>query len=146
MITLNIDLTTASERPPFDPENIDETISIFEFGSFNDVCLYLLDNLPDNKSKVYVLAYGSDEDGVVYVDHCEVNVIENIRTQAQTMSDNSAEYNLFLFAYENYNDAYDLACDMKEQTGMLKWQIEEEKNQVPTIANGGISVNSLSQN
>lgn len=139
MITLHIDITTASERKPFDPENIEDTITDMQFESINDICLYLLCDLVDDESKVYVLAYGSDEDGIVYVDHCEPNIIENIRTQARVMSNENLIRDIFLFAQETYEDAYNLALDMKEQTGMAwKWQREES----PTITNNGIKLTS----
>jgi hypothetical protein len=150
MIILNIDLETRSERE--NRENYDfleETINIVDFEEFNEFVVYCMCELNALDEKVYVLAYGGDEDGVVFVDHLTGNIIENMNTQFKhvydewTQQDDDYEMNIFLFACDNYNEAYNLALDMKEETGMLKWQLENEIGEEPTVANGGIVVTSL---
>ena len=147
MITLNIDLTTFSERKPFDPENIEETIGIIDFDRFIDLEIYLMCEMNPHDEKVYVLAYGGDEDGIVFIDHLTGNILENVGSHLKDVYEGSVEdfdINVFLFAQDNYNEAYDLAIDMKEQTGMLKWQLEhEEEKENPTVANGGIDITLL---
>jgi hypothetical protein len=146
MITLNIDLTTFSESEPFDPENIEETIEIIDFDEFIDMVIYVMCELNPNDEKVYVLAYGGDEDGIVFIDHITGNILDNINTQLERIYKaivDVSDMNVFLFAQDNYNEAYDLALDMKELTGMLKWQLElEEGKEAPTVGNGGITPTS----
>lgn len=139
MITLHIDLTTESEGRAFDIDKMDDAIEHIEFDSIKKLLLHLIANLIEKESKVYILAYGSDEDGVVYVDHYTPNVIKNIETQARAMSDEQPIHYIFLFASDTYEKAYELAMDMKEQTGMVwKWQKEGD----PTIDNKGIKITS----
>ncbi len=143
-ITLNIDLTTPIEKEPFDPENIEETIEQIGFDDFESMFVYVMCELNAFDEKVYVLAYDSIEEGVVFVDHVTGNVLSNIDTQLKPIYENGIVDSVYLFACDNYNDAYDLALDMKEQTGMLKWQLEyDEVKEDPTISNGGIEVSSL---
>ena len=146
MITLNIDLTTPSKRKPFDPENIEETIGIIDFDRFLDLQIYLMCELDPHDEKVYVLAYGGDEDGIVFVDHLTGNILENVNSHLKDIYEgcvDNFDINVFLFACDNYNDAYVLALDMKEETGMLKWQLEHGvENESPTIKNGGVSITS----
>lgn len=144
MITLNIDLTTYSERLPFDPENIEETISIIEFDDFESMFVYAMCELNAFDEKVYVLAYDSIDEGVVFVDHVTGNILSNMDNQLKPMYEGGIIDNVFLFACDNYNEAYELALDMKEETGMLKWQLEyDDEKESPTVANGGIPINSL---
>jgi hypothetical protein len=143
MFKLNIDLTTFNERKPFDPENIEETIGIIEFDDFIPFIAYVMAELNPSDKKVYILAYGEDEDedGFVFVDHMTCNIIDLIESQVKDLIDEGCINNVFLFARDNYNDAYDLALDMKEQTGMLKWQLEMViEMDEPTISNKGVRV------
>lgn len=141
MITLNIDIKT--DKAEFDPENIVETIDKVLFDEFDEFAIYVMAELHPDDEKVYILAYGSEDEGVVMVDHSTRNIVDNILTQCQRNYETSEMDNVFLFAETNYNDAYVLAIDMKEQTGMLKWQLEHEVEKgTPTIKNGGIKVTS----
>lgn len=145
MITLNIDLTTTSESKPFDFENIEETIGIVEFENFIKFIVYVMEELNPRDEKVYIIAYGDDEDGIVFVDHLTGNIIDHLQSQFKDIYDVCIEQgysentNVFLFASDTYEEAYDLAKDMKEQTGMVwKWQLEGNL----TIDNKGIKITS----
>jgi len=140
MITLNIDIDT--NKPPFDLENIEDSISIIDFDKFLDLEIYLMCELNAGDEKVYILAYGGDEDGIVFVDHITGNILHNVSSQLKDIYEGRVEpfdMNVFLFAEDNYNEAYRLAIDMKEQTGMLDFQLEQEdEKEDPTIGNGGV--------
>lgn len=147
MITLHIDITTASERKPFDPENIEDTIGEFIFDEAEDMAFFIANEILISEPKyptgrVYVLTYGTDENGIVLVDHDDFNIVQNIVTQFKenlSYNENVANSNVYLFAFENYDYAYDMAKNFKEQTGMVwEWQKEGE----PTIDNKGIKITS----
>jgi len=150
MITLNIDLTTESEREHFDPDNMEYTIGTIEFDNFIDFNVYLMCEMNARDQKVYILGYGGDEDGgdedgIVFIDHLTCNILDNVSSHLRDVYEGSVEdfdMNVFLFAQDNYNDAYRLAIDLKETTGMLDFQIETDKPD-PTVSNGGIKVTQL---
>ena len=105
-----------------------ETISINYFDEFDLFAVYVIAELDALDEKVYILAYGDDEDGIVLVDHCTSNIVGNILMQFSRYYENNCcegdDVNIFLFAEDNYNEAYRLAIDMKEPTGMLDFQLE----------------------
>ncbi len=145
MIELHIDIETERD---FD---LDRSIPKEMFNDFDMFLFGLLLTLdPLESKKVFVLAYGGDKDGIVFVDHRSVNIVRNIVTQfrddyeAAIMDDCQTVRQVFIFAETNYNDAYKLATDMKESTGMLDFQVNaQEEKEEPTVKNGGIDVTSL---
>ena len=140
MITLNIDLTTTKERKEQEIDFLDDTMGIIDFENLTDLLLYTMCELDSLDEKVYLLSYGGDEYGVVFVDHLTCNIISNMQTQ---LSEDYDVENVFLFACDNYNEAYELASEMKEATGMLDYQLNVKYTEEPTVANGGIVVTSL---
>ncbi len=135
MFKLHIDTETKRE---FD---LDKDIHSAEFDDFDMFAVYVMAELDASDEKVYILSYGGDEDGVVFIDHSTSNIVDNILTQCKMYYDTHVMCDVFLFAESNYNDAYELATDMKESTGMLDFQLKDEET--PTVKNGGIEVTSL---
>jgi len=117
----------------------DEIIGI-EFEKSDELFIFLCAELHADDDFVYLLAVGDDQDGnFIYIDH----VTGNILGMLQFMSDGILEESVYLFYEKTYEEAYKLATDMKEETGLAyDWQLEC-KNEKPTVKNGGIKVNSL---
>jgi len=136
MITLHIDLTTAGEeKGDIVKHEFDEYIKLYVFLTLK-INLY--------PKKVYVMAHSIyEDDSNVFVDHSHFNILEYLFTYVRYWYEakEATKMNVFLFACDNYNDAYELALDLKEPTGMLKWQLEEDATEA-SIANGGIKFTS----
>ncbi len=141
MIELHIDIKTERD---FDLEHEAHKATFTDFDSF---AVYVMAEMNAWDEKVYVLAYGGDENGIVSVDHLTCNIVDNLLTQFKGYYDKSITKELervFIFAETNYNDAYKLATDMKESTGMLDFQVNPQEDKAdPTVKNGGIDVTSL---
>jgi len=137
MITLHIDLTTGEEKGD---------IVKHEFDKMVDLELFLMLEINQHDKKVYVFSYAEEEEeeGVVFVDHSHANILDHSSSHLRDFYEGGVEekdMNVFLFACDNYNDAYELALDIKEPTGMLKWQLEDKAIEA-SIANGGIKFTS----
>ena len=121
MITLHINLTTAGEEKG--------DIVAHEFDNMFDLEKFLMLEINQHDKKVYVFSYEDaeeDGEGVVFVDHLHANILDHCNSHLRDFYEGCVEgidMNVFLYAYDNYNDAYDLALDLKETTGMLKWQL-----------------------
>jgi len=139
MITLHIDLTTAGEEKG--------DIVKHEFDKMLDLEMFLMLEINQHDKKVYVFSYADaeeDGDGIVFIDHSHANILDHSSSHLRDFYEGGVEaidMNVFLFACDNYNDAYELALDLKEPTGMLKWQLEEDATEA-SIANGGIKFTS----
>lgn len=114
-----------------------DDINQLNFRSSNELFAFLCAELHADDDFVYLLAFGDKGDGsVIYVDH----VTGNILSMVHFMTEGIIDENVFLFYERTYEDAYRLAIDMKEDTGMsYGWQGKE----MPTIKNKGITVSSL---
>ena len=139
MIEIYVDIETKVDH------DLGREISNLRFSNFDEFIVFVMAELDPSEEKVYILGYGGDEDGVVFIDHLTGNIIDNLLTQFkhqyEVCSSLGGKEYVHLYAQENYNDAYKLAIDMKESTGMLDFQLKDEET--PTVKNGGIEVTSL---
>ena len=118
-------------------KKVSDEIVQLNFRSSDELFTFLCAELHADDEYVYLLAFGDKGDGsVIYVDH----VTGNILSMVHFMADGIIDEDVFLFYERTYEDAYKLAIDMKEDTGMsYGWQGKE----MPTIKNKGITVSSL---
>jgi hypothetical protein len=135
MITLHVDLKTSSEE--------ERHILVKQFNKMVDLEKFLMFEVNQWDKKVYIFAYEEAENeagGVVFVDHSYANIIDHSSTHLRHFYEGGKEekdMGVFLFACSDYNEAYEMALNMKEPTGLLKWQLMEDTIEA-TIANRGI--------
>lgn len=135
MITLNYNPKDELE------EDFLRDIEILTFDNDKEMFVFLCAELHPDDECVYILAIGDKPDSVIYIDH----VTGHILGMLNFMMDGITEEQVFLFVEKTYEDAYKLATDMKEETGLAYgWQ--KEGNERETASKQVISLGLSNKN
>jgi len=115
-----------------------------EFDSFDEFYCYLLAEYCPEDECVYTLCLGDDIDGFIFIDHEISNIFQILDMMYKKfLKWNPETYkNVFIFVCDTYEEAYNLAKDMKEPSGLAyDWQKEDSERQPATkhVINLGLS-------
>jgi len=120
---------------------VEQEIETHNFYSFDRFIEFVAEFLNIEETSVYAIGTEGDV-GVIFCEHKTTNIIDylyNYFNPDVRLLDK--EFRVFVFEYPNYNDAVSFILDMKETSGLLKWQLEEN-NGIATVKGGEIKITS----